>query len=111
MGVFEGHVISMEGLQWNLLQRSLLPLSSSCKMRVLINLYTVALCCFFSISALAAPTIRDLPCNGETSLCNRKYSNVSFIGAHDSAFVGPLPTQNQDLSVTAQLNGGLRFLQ
>jgi hypothetical protein len=79
-------------------------------MRVLINLYTVALCCF-SLSALAAPTVRDLPCNGQTALCNRKYSNVSFIGAHDSAFVGPLPTQNQDLSITDQLNGGIRFLQ
>ena len=81
-------------------------------MQGLINSCVVALCCFiFTLSALAAPTTRDLPCNGQTSLCNRKYSNVSFIGAHDSAFVGPLPTQNQDLSVTAQLNGGIRFLQ
>ncbi|CZR59802.1 uncharacterized protein PAC_09696 [Phialocephala subalpina] len=50
-------------------------------------------------------------CNGNTALCSRKYSNVSFIGSHDSAFVGILPTDNQLLSVTDQLNGGIRFLQ
>lgn len=50
-------------------------------------------------------------CNGNTALCSRKYSNVTQIGTHDSAFVGDLPTQNQDLSVTDQLNAGIRFLQ
>lgn len=33
------------------------------------------------------------------------------IGAHDSTFVGILPTDNQFLSVTEQLNGGVRSLQ
>jgi hypothetical protein len=50
-------------------------------------------------------------CNGNAALCSRKYSNVTFIGAHDSAFVGILPTDNQLESVTSQLNGGIRFLQ
>ncbi|KUJ11915.1 PLC-like phosphodiesterase [Mollisia scopiformis] len=50
-------------------------------------------------------------CNGNTALCGRQYSNVSFIGTHDSAFVGVLPTDNQLLSVTDQLNAGIRFLQ
>lgn len=50
-------------------------------------------------------------CNGHAELCGRKWSNVSEIGTHDSAFVGDLPTQNQDIDVTAQLNSGVRFLQ
>lgn len=50
-------------------------------------------------------------CNGHSELCSRKYSNVTQIGAHDSAFVGILPTDNQFLSVTSQLDGGIRYLQ
>ncbi|KAF8851914.1 PLC-like phosphodiesterase [Acephala macrosclerotiorum] len=50
-------------------------------------------------------------CNGNTALCSRKYSNVTQIGTHDSAFVGILPTDNQLLSVTDQLDAGIRFLQ
>jgi len=50
-------------------------------------------------------------CNGNTALCSRKYSNVTQIGTHDSAFVGNLPTDNQHLSVTDQLDKGIRFLQ
>ena len=67
---------------------------------------------------LAAPTFSadllkrdDPPCNGTPALCNRKYSNITFLGTHDSAFVGPLPTQNQIKSVSDQLNSGIRFLQ
>ncbi|PBP21721.1 hypothetical protein BUE80_DR007564, partial [Diplocarpon rosae] len=50
-------------------------------------------------------------CNGHIELCSRKYSNITQIGAHDSAFVGILPTDNQFLSLTSQLDGGIRFLQ
>ncbi|KAL8674877.1 MAG: hypothetical protein Q9224_007486, partial [Gallowayella concinna] len=50
-------------------------------------------------------------CNGHAELCSRKYSNITFIGAHDSAFVGDSPADNQGLSVTAQLDSGIRFLQ
>ncbi|KAL8705973.1 MAG: hypothetical protein Q9201_000967 [Fulgogasparrea decipioides] len=50
-------------------------------------------------------------CNGHAELCSRKYSNVTFIGAHDSPFVGDSPADNQGLSVTAQLDAGIRFLQ
>ena len=48
-------------------------------------------------------------CNGNAAYCDRIYSNVSEIGAHDSAFVGALPQDNQDVSVTAQLNAGIRL--
>ena len=50
-------------------------------------------------------------CNQHAEFCNRNYSEVVQIGAHDSAFVGYLPTDNQMLSVTNQLNAGIRFLQ
>jgi len=36
---------------------------------------------------------------------------VSQIGTHNSAFVGILPTDNQELSVVRQLDAGIRFLQ
>jgi hypothetical protein len=57
-----------------------------------------------------APT-STTPCNGSPELCGRKYSNVTFIGTHDSAFVGILPTQNQNKDISDQLAAGIRFLQ
>ncbi|KAJ5688635.1 hypothetical protein N7462_003027 [Penicillium macrosclerotiorum] len=54
---------------------------------------------------------RATTCNGHSELCSRSYSNVSFVGSHDSAFVGDLPQDNQNIDVTAQLNMGIRFLQ
>ena len=58
-----------------------------------------------------AAVVRQVSCNGHPQLCGRRYSNVSFVGSHDAPFVGSLPTENQDISVTAQLNAGIRFLQ
>jgi hypothetical protein len=66
------------------------------------------------VGTVAAPSdtaTRTLACNGNAALCDRLYSNVSQVGAHDSPFVGSWVTDNQDLSVTAQLNAGIRFLQ
>jgi len=52
-------------------------------------------------------------CNGQASFCNRLYTNVSWIGTHDSAFVGSTADVrvNQEKNVTAQLDAGIRFLQ
>lgn len=50
-------------------------------------------------------------CNGHDRLCARRYSDVTFIGSHNSAFVGDTPFHNQFVSVTAQLDLGVRFLQ
>ncbi|WWC92911.1 uncharacterized protein L201_007873 [Kwoniella dendrophila CBS 6074] len=50
-------------------------------------------------------------CNGHAELCSRLYSNVTFIGAHDSYAVGDSIADNQDKDVTAQLNDGIRTLQ
>lgn len=63
------------------------------------------------LQSMAVPTERQQVCNGYAELCDRQYSNISFIGTHDSAFVGVLPTENQDISVSAQLGAGIRFLQ
>ena len=67
---------------------------------------------FVCLLIIALPRIAaQAACNGSPALCDRIFSNVSQIGSHDSAFVGLLPQDNQDLSVTAQLNAGIRFLQ
>ena len=53
----------------------------------------------------------QIGCNGHVELCDRKYSNVTQIATHDSAFVGILPTDDQDVDVVGQLDAGVRFLQ
>ncbi|OAX83382.1 hypothetical protein ACJ72_02257 [Emergomyces africanus] len=50
-------------------------------------------------------------CNGLPEYCNRRYSELSFVGAHNSPFVGFLPQHNQEISVVSQLNLGIRYLQ
>ncbi|KAK9384430.1 PLC-like phosphodiesterase [Lipomyces mesembrius] len=60
---------------------------------------------------LASGSLILATCNGHQELCSRQYSDVSFVGAHNSPFVGCLPQQNQEWSVTQQLNNGIRFLQ
>ncbi|KAL1857701.1 hypothetical protein Daus18300_010221 [Diaporthe australafricana] len=50
-------------------------------------------------------------CNGDSALCGRRYSNTTFVGSHDSAFVGTGPADNQETPVGAQLAQGVRFLQ
>jgi hypothetical protein len=64
-----------------------------------------------ALLALAAPTLAQQVCNGQAAYCDRIWSNITQVGSHDSAFVGQLPTQNQYISVTDQLNMGVRFLQ
>lgn len=66
---------------------------------------------FLTSSLYFAPIRAQTLCNGHAELCGRKYSNITTIGAHDSAFVGQLPQDNQGVSVTAQLDAGIRFLQ
>jgi len=57
---------------------------------------------------------RSITCNGHTELCARSYSNVTYVGAHDSFAVdltGNNVAANQDFNVTQQLNDGIRLLQ
>lgn len=51
-----------------------------------------------------------VPCNGYPEFCNRKYSNITEVCAHNSAFSIPDNAgSNQVLSVTDQLNDGIRM--
>ncbi|WFD19436.1 hypothetical protein MCAP1_001666 [Malassezia caprae] len=53
-------------------------------------------------------------CNGYQELCNRKYSNITYIGAHDSYAVGDQLSDlgaNQLTNVSSQLSDGIRLLQ
>ncbi|KKA28719.1 hypothetical protein TD95_004906 [Thielaviopsis punctulata] len=52
-----------------------------------------------------------LACNGDSRLCDRRYSSLVQIGTHNSAFIGITPINNQYISVTDQLDMGVRFLQ
>lgn len=48
-------------------------------------------------------------CNGYEELCNRKYSNVTYVVAHNSPFhVANNAASNQDFDVTTQLDNGVR---
>ncbi|SCO77842.1 uncharacterized protein FRV6_02054 [Fusarium oxysporum] len=60
---------------------------------------------------LAFATATSAACNGHDELCRRKYSDITFIGTHNSAIVGKLPVHNQYISVAEQLDLGVRFLQ
>ncbi|KAF8304909.1 PLC-like phosphodiesterase [Clavulina sp. PMI_390] len=63
-------------------------------------------------SALATP--RATLCNGNSALCSRTYDNVTYIGAHDSYAVDSSSldlSANQGISITNQLNLGVRILQ
>ncbi len=52
------------------------------------------------------------PCNGHAEFCNRKYSNLTQIAAHNSPFVKPNnAAANQDFDTITQLNDGVRMLQ
>ncbi|KAF2830775.1 PLC-like phosphodiesterase [Ophiobolus disseminans] len=56
------------------------------------------------------PTTR--PCNGYPEFCERKFSNISMVVAHNSPFVKPHNVaSNQLYTVVDQLNDGIRGLQ
>ncbi|KAK2129590.1 PLC-like phosphodiesterase [Fusarium oxysporum II5] len=70
--------------------------------------------CFLAMQLsliLAFATATSAACNGHDELCRRKYSDITFIGTHNSAFVGKLPVHNQYISVAEQLDLGVRSLQ
>lgn len=61
-----------------------------------------------STSSSAQPT-NTRPCNNYAEFCNRKYSNITMVSAHNSPFDVPGNlASNQDLPVTIQLNDGVR---
>ena len=61
-----------------------------------------------STSSSARPS-NTQPCNGYVEFCNRKYSNITYVAAHNSPFVvANNAASNQALDVTTQLNDGIR---
>jgi len=94
------------------------------RLHVLLNYaFVILLCCInlgitimniaeqLSPRLIHLPTQKELGCNGHIQLCDRKYSNITQIATHDSAFVGILPMDNQNVFVSKQLDAGIRFLQ
>ena len=65
----------------------------------------------FGLACLGVVATAQTACNGYAELCGRLYSTVTFVGAHDSAFVGTAVTKNQYVSVADQLSSGVRMLQ
>lgn len=64
-----------------------------------------------SSSASSTPTINTRPCNGYAEFCNRRYSDITMIGSHNSFFIrrGNIAT-NQVVPVPSQLDDGIRYL-
>ncbi|ORY80853.1 PLC-like phosphodiesterase [Protomyces lactucae-debilis] len=65
--------------------------------------------CFLSFLALSP--VDAAGCNGDATLCAKSYSNVTFVGAHNSYAVGSSLSDNQNYDVTTQLKDGVRLLQ
>ena len=60
-------------------------------------------------SSSARPT-NTAPCNGYPEFCQRKFSNITHVAAHNSPFVRPGSlAANQMLDVRTQLNDGIRM--
>ncbi|KAF8067759.1 PLC-like phosphodiesterase [Lyophyllum atratum] len=60
------------------------------------------------------PIERATLCNGHAELCSRRYSNVTFIGAHDSFAFSRDPfalARDQEFDIPTQLGLGVRLLQ
>ncbi|KOS16979.1 PI-PLC X domain-containing protein [Escovopsis weberi] len=72
---------------------------------------------FASPSSSTSPSTSPLKaCNNSPTLCERAYNWVTFMGAHDSAFLRDASTGhslagNQYQNATASLDGGIRLLQ
>ena len=66
---------------------------------------------FSTATAIANDAVATATCNGRAEYCTRSYSNITFVGSHDSPFVGITPSDNQDIDIPAQLDMGVRFLQ
>jgi hypothetical protein len=60
-------------------------------------------------STSAIPTNKQ-PCNGYPEFCSRKFSNITYVAAHNSPFVRPdNAASNQELQVITQLEDGIRM--
>lgn len=64
-----------------------------------------------STSSAAQPT-NTVPCNNYPEFCNRRYSNITQVCSHNSAFaVKNNAASNQVYDITTQLNDGIRMCE
>ncbi|EEB89085.1 hypothetical protein MPER_12864 [Moniliophthora perniciosa FA553] len=74
----------------------------------------VALAFGTAVFGLPLTSKRATICNGRPELCSRAYGNTTFLGSHNSYAVSTdifAVGRNQEVSVTVQLDLGVRFLQ
>ena len=65
-----------------------------------------------SSTSTAATPVNTIPCNGWPEFCERSYSNVTYIAAHNAAFSVPNnAASNQAYDIETQLNDGIRMIQ
>lgn len=61
-------------------------------------------------TSTAASATNTQPCNNYPEFCTRKYSNITEVCSHNSAFVKANNAfSNQDISIAGQLNDGIRM--
>ncbi|KAJ6537223.1 PLC-like phosphodiesterase [Mycena vulgaris] len=66
------------------------------------------------VLAATIPTKRATVCNGHAEFCSRLYSNVTYVGAHDSFAISADPfalARDQEVDIPTQLHLGIRLLQ
>lgn len=86
-------------------------------MRSIISAAATLLLLFYtSASARPQTTSASTACNNSPALCSQPYMNVTYLGAHNSAFVSNSSNSydisgNQYFNTTTQLNAGVRLLQ
>ena len=65
-----------------------------------------------SATTSSAAASNTVPCNNYPQFCNRKYSNITEVCSHNSAFtIRNNAGSNQFYGITDQLNDGVRMLQ
>jgi hypothetical protein len=60
--------------------------------------------------AMVAGAFAQDKCNGHEELCDRKYSDITFVAAHNAAFVGKGPAHNQFEYPETAMDTGIRYL-
>ena len=60
-------------------------------------------------STAAVPSVLADGCNGYAELCDRKYSDITFMASHNAAFVGKTPSHNQNEYPEQGLDMGMRY--
>ncbi|KAI9734284.1 MAG: hypothetical protein M1834_002388 [Cirrosporium novae-zelandiae] len=82
---------------------------------MLTSLYLFLFILSTATAAVLSPRNTTVACNNSPDLCDRAYSNITHLGAHDSAFLRDSSTDysdfgNQYYNATVALSAGVRLL-